>query len=154
MTKGKKPGLTLLDLASQFEDVPVGDSFIRVRGVSAEDGLSILMRYPALAELINGFTMVKFIKAAPDAVAAIIACSTGDAGDEEAEEAAKHIPLEVQLDILEAIGRLTFTNGFAPFAKRIMALVDAASFDSSTKAQAMKSPQQSKPSSPPDTPQL
>jgi len=150
----QKPGLTLADLASQYEDVPVGDDFIRVRGISAQDGLAILMRYPALGDLIGGFTMVKFIQAAPDAVAAIIATATNDVGDDEAEENAKRIPLELQLDIMEAIGRLTFKSGFAPFAKRIMALADAANSANSSKAPAMKSPSVSKPSSPPDTPLL
>lgn len=146
-----KPGLNLADLANQHENVPVGDNFIRVTGVSAQDGLTILLRFPALAELISGFTMMGFLKAAPDAVAAIIATATGTPGDEEAEENAKHIPLEIQLDILEAVGRLTFKNGFAPFAERIMALANAANSAPSTKASVMKSQPQSRPSLPPDT---
>lgn len=154
MTSTKKPGLTLADLAAQSEDVPVGDSFITVRGVSAEDGLAVFVRFPALAELIGGFTMVKFIQAAPDAVAAIIATATGSPGDAEAEEAAKHVPLETQFDILEAVGRLTFKSGFGPFAERLMGLVNAANSGSSSRAPAMKSPPPSKPSSPPDTPLL
>lgn len=147
----KQPGLTLADLASMTEDVPIGDSYITVRGISAEDGLAIFLRFPALAELLGGFTLVKFLKVAPEAVAAIIATATGSPGNADAEEAAKKVSLEVQFDIMEAVGRLTFKSGFGPFATRIMALANVANSASSTKAPATTSQPQSKPSSPPDT---
>ena len=68
-------------------------------------------------------------------------------------QAAGDLGLEIQFDILEAIGRLTFTRGFAPFAERIMALANAANSASFSKVPDMKLPEASKPSSPPDTPQ-
>jgi hypothetical protein len=152
----KQPGLSLADLAAMSEDVPVGTDFITVRGISAKDALTIIQRFPKLAKLIGGFDVTTFMAAAPDAVAAILARATSKPGaevSEEAEIAAGNIPVEIQFDILEAVGRLTFKNGFGPFVQRIMRLADAADSASFTKVPDMKSPQESKPSSQPDTPQ-
>jgi hypothetical protein len=152
----KQPGLNLADLAPMSEDVPVGDSFLTVTGISAKTGLELFKRFPKLIGMISGggFDIGAFLTVAPDAVAAIIAAaSTGKLGDEAAEEGAARLVVETQFDILEAIGRLTFTRGFAPFAEKMLALADAANSGLSTRAPAMKSPQASKVSSPPDTPQ-
>ena len=148
----KKPGLNLADLAPMSEDVPMGESFITVYGISARDGLAIFQRYPRLAAMMTeGFDLRTFITLAPDAISAIIAAATGNAGNEVAEENAGRMGIEDQWNILEAVGRLTFTRGFAPFAKRIMDLVEGPPSAPSTKAPHMKSPNVSKPSSPPDT---
>lgn len=149
----KKPGLNLADLAPMSEDVPMGDSFITVYGISARDGLAIFQRYPRLAAMMTeGFDIRTFMTLAPDAISAIIAAATGHAGNEAAEENAGKLGIEAQWNILEAIGRLTFTRGFAPFATRIMALVDGLPSAPSTKAPPTNLPSASKPSSPPDTP--
>jgi hypothetical protein len=133
------------------EDVPIGDDFLTVYGISARDGLRILQQFPQVATMVDkGFNLGSFLAVAPDAVAAIIATATGCAGDEKSEENAGRLGIETQFNILEAIGRLTFTNGFAPFVARIMALADAVPSAPSTKAPAMKSPPVSKPSSPED----
>jgi len=147
-----QPGLNLTDLAPMFEDVPIGSSFLRVKGISAKTGLEIFQRFPKMLGLIGqGFDLGTFLSVAPEAVAAIIAASTGNLGNAAAEEAAAGLAVETQFDILEAIGRLTFKSGFGPFVKRIMALGDAASSASFTKVAAMNSPPQSKNSSLPDT---
>ena len=147
----KHPGLSLADIAAMSEDVPVGDGFIKVHGISAGKALEIVKRFPALSKMLGGnFKGADIIGSMPDAVAAIIAASVGGLGDENVEIDAANIPLEIQFDLLEAIGGLTFKNGFAPFAQRIVALAEKADFASFTKVPAMKSPPQSKPSSPPD----
>jgi hypothetical protein len=148
----KKPGLNLADLAPMSEDVTVGDSYITVHGVSAKDCLEIFKRFPKILGMMsgNGFDLGTFLSVAPDAVAAIIASASGSAGDERAEEGAAGLGVELQFDLLEAIGRLTFTKGFAPFAERVMALVGGANSGPSSRVTDMKSPPASKPSSPPD----
>jgi hypothetical protein len=153
----KKPGLNLADLAPMSEDVPVktpgGDSFITVYGVSARDGLALFQRYPRIAAMMSeGFELRTFMTLAPDAISAIIAAATGHAGNEVAEENAGKLGIEAQWDILEAIGRRTFTRGFAPFAARIMALVEGQPSAPSTKGPLTNLPSASKPSSPPVTP--
>lgn len=156
---GKKPGLNLADLAPMHEDVPIGDnslgdSFLRIQGISAKAALAIMARFPKIAGMIggDGFNLGTFLSVAPDAVAAIIAAATGCLGNESAEENASKLGIETQLDILEAVGRLTFTKGFAPFAERIMALAGVANSALSSKVPDMKSPPTSKRSSPAATP--
>jgi hypothetical protein len=148
------PGLNLADIAPMYEDIPIGDSFLRVHGISAKDGLSVFQRYPKVLGMIaEGFNLGAFLSVAPDAVAAIIAAASGHPNDAQAEEAASNLVIETQTDILEAIGRLTFTKGFAPFVKRIMALADEANSASYSKVPDMTSPMPSAPLSPMDTPQ-
>ena len=154
---GRKPGLNLADLAPMSEDVPIGDDFITVHGISARDALYIMQRFPKVAGIIEngGFSLSVFLSVAPEAVAAILATATGHAEDGAAEENAARLGIETQYNMLEAIGRLTFTKGFAPFAERIMALVNDVAVPSarSTKAPPTTSPPVSKASSPQDTPQ-
>jgi hypothetical protein len=149
-----QPGLSLLDIAGATEDVPVGDSFITVSGISAQDGLAIMRRFPQLTSLLGGFKAADLLTVAPGALSVIIAASVNKMGDEEYEAAAAKIGVEIQWDILEAIGRLTFKNGFGPFGERIMALAaKVPNSGNSGRASATNSQPISKPSSPPDTPQ-
>ncbi len=136
------------------ENVPVGESYLTVTGISAKTGLAIFRRFPKLLGMVTGekFDLGAFISVAPDAVAAIIAAAAGQLNNEQAEAVAGDIGVEYQFDILEAVGRLTFTKGFAPFVARVMALADGANSALSSRVPAMKSPQASKASSPPDTP--
>lgn len=149
----KEPGLSLADLAAMTTDVPVGPSFITVTGVSARDALAIFKRFPKLANMLNGFNLATFLEVAPEAAAAIIAAACGKLGNEEDEAAAAKIGIETQYDLLEAIGGLTFKNGFGPFVEKIMRLATAVGSGSSIKVPDMKLPPVSKPSSQPDTPQ-
>jgi len=151
----KKPGLNLTDLAPMSKDIPVGDSYLTVQGISAKTGLEIIKRFPKILGMVTGekFDLGAFVTVAPDAVAAIIAAAVGQLGDKEAEERASEIGFEYQMDLLEAVGGMTFTKGFAPFAQRIMTLANAANSDLSSKVPDMKLQQTSRPSSPPVTPQ-
>jgi hypothetical protein len=150
----KKPGLNLADLAPMSEDVPIGDSFLTVHGIGVRDGLEIFKRFPKILGMVSGdgFNIGAFITVAPDAVAAIIAAASGGLGNEASEDGAANLSIETQFDILEAVGRLTFTKGFGPFAERIMALAGAVNSGLSSKVPDMKLPPASKPVSPPDTP--
>lgn len=149
-----KSGLSLADIAPMTEDVAIGDQVLTVHGVSAKMCLEIFKRFPKVMGMVSGegFNLGAFLTVAPDAVAAIIAAATGDLNDEAAEEAAGNLPVELQFDILEAVGRLTFTRGFAPFVERIMVLAGEVRSGQASKVPDMKSPQASKASSPPDTP--
>jgi hypothetical protein len=149
----KKPGLNLADLAPLHEDVTVGDSFLRIHGISAKMGLEILKRFPKLLDMVGSgkFDLKTFLVVAPDAVATIIATAAGHFEDEKAEAAAAALGIEIQWDIIEAIGRLTFTRGFAPFAARLMAMLgDEVKSGSSSRAMDTKSPPASRPLSPVD----
>lgn len=125
-------GLSLADIGKKYEDVKVGEGegdFLRVYGVSAKVCLSLLQRYPEILGKAMAGGGIKFndiVAAAPDAIAAVIAAATGNLGNEEVEEDANNLPIEIQMDILEAVGRLSFRSGFGPFAQRIMSLANAA----------------------------
>lgn len=152
MSEDNKPGLTLGDIAAMSKEVPVGDSFVRVHGISAKVAVDIFKRFPKLIAMTQGFNVAKFLDAAPDAVAAIIAAGVRKPGDEATEEFADNLPLELQYDLLEAIGGLTFKSGFAPFVEKIMRLAGVVPpFNPSGKVPATTSPPELKTSSPTDT---
>jgi hypothetical protein len=141
-------GLSLADIGKKHEDVRVGegdDEFVRVYGISAEVCLSLLQRFPEILTKAMAGGGVKFndiIGAAPQVISAVIAAATGQAGDDEVEQDAANLPIEIQMDILEAAGRLTFRSGFGPFAQRIMSLANIArNSASSGEVPATRSPQ-------------
>jgi hypothetical protein len=154
----KEQGLSLLDIGPISETVKVGERdgkpiMIDVYGVSTKGILSLFMRFPEVRQWFRGggIDPKQLAGEAPDAIAAIIAAGCGEPGNEAAEETAGKLPVEAQLDILEAIGRLTFKNGFGPFVKRIVSLAELAQSVNYGRVSATKSPQASKPSQPPGT---
>jgi len=118
-------GLSLLDIHRQSKVVAGVD----VYGVSVDAIASMLPRFPELQLLMKGemLTPDQIMKVAPSAVSAIIAAGCGFAGVEKAEDVARGLGVETQLDFLVAIGELTFTNGFGPFVKRLERLSEAVS---------------------------
>lgn len=153
----EEQGLSLLDIGPQSEMVPVGEKKLNVYGVSAKGIFLLLTRFPQLRTWFAGqagqkLDIGQLVAELPDGIAAIIAAGCGLPGNPAAEEAAAAMAVESQLDILEAIGRLTFKNGFGPFAERIVTLSGAAQSVNYGRAQAMKSPKDLKPSESPETP--
>jgi hypothetical protein len=156
MSKAKEQGLALTDIGPLYEDVPFGDKHIRVYGVSAKGIFSVFQRFPEIMKWFNGgvgvtIDLKNLVNQVPDALAAIIAAGCGEPGEAKAEKIAEMLPAETQLDIIEAIGRLTFRSGFGPFATRIAQFVTAAQSANFGRAPDTKSPQASKPASQPDT---
>jgi hypothetical protein len=146
-------GLSLLEIGPMTEVVPVGKKSLTVYGVSAEGIFSLFQRFPEMMQWFKGgvLDVPLLIKETPAAIAAVIAVGCGSPNDPKAEEVARKLPVEVQIDILEAIGRLTFSKGFGPFVKRIVALSDQARSANFGRGAGMKSPPASKPLSPPAT---
>ncbi len=146
-------GLSLLDIAPQSEDVKISeDTALKVYGISVQDMVTLLQRFPEAQQWINGGKLdpAHFIKVAPHAIAAIAAAGCGLIGNEEAEKKAASLTIETQLDILEAIGRLTFRSGFGPFVQRITEVANLAAVVSgnSGKGPDMNSPPALTPSPP------
>lgn len=115
---------SLLDLAAQQTTVSVGGKDIDVFGISAEGIAHLLQRFPALLKAMSGggVTQADLIKTAPGAVAAIIASGCGQPGNAKAEAIAAKLGLEAQLDLVNAILKLTFPNGVGPFVAKMEAL--------------------------------
>lgn len=116
------PGLK--DIAFSFKTVPVKGVEIPVPGVSAEGIAYLFFRFPIIREIVGGkeeagITLEDLRTLGPDAVGAIIACGCGEVGDLEAEKRAKLLPLESQVDLLEAIIGETMPSGPAPFVARL-----------------------------------
>jgi hypothetical protein len=147
----KEQGLSLHDIAPLYENIPYGDvDMLRVYGVSAKDILQIFLRFPMTHAWVSGAGIDpgEMARVAPEAMAAIIASGCHALGDEEAEKRASELPAEVQLDCLEAIGRLTFRSGFGPFVKRVFALAAVAASENFGRGRGTNSQPQSKPLSP------
>lgn len=139
--------LSLLDIAPRHELVEINEEqSLRVRGLSADMIKNLLTRFPALQGLVIGVGIEgkEIMKLGPEIVGALCAAASGELGNEAAEKMAADLPVETQLDILEAIGRCTFSKGFGPFAKRV-ALIAGALSAQAGKAPDMTLPQPSKP---------
>ena len=153
----KEQGLSLHDISDFGENVDIGDGRkLKVKGISAQGCLLLLMRFPDLQKWISGqsLTLTDTFIQAPETMAAVIAAGTGAPGDTDAEDIAASLPVEVQTDVLEAVYRQTFRSGFGPFVKRVLVLYAAAVHSGNFGGDpGMKSPPESKPLSPTDTPQ-
>jgi hypothetical protein len=153
----KEQGLSLYDISDFGELVDIGDGRkLRVKGISARGVVLLLMRFPDLQKWLSGQSLAladTFLQA-PETIAAVIAAGTGAPGETDAEDIADSLPVEVQTNVLEAVYRQTFRSGFGPFVKRVLVLYDAAVQSGNFGGDpGMKSPQESKPLSPTDTPQ-
>ena len=116
----------LLDIAPAAETVTVGGQPVAVHGVSARGIAVLLGRFPELRALIaqrqQDVSADRLMVLVPDAIAAIIAAGTGLPGDAAMEAAADRLPVEEQLDLLDAILRLTLPSGIGPFVERLAGL--------------------------------
>jgi hypothetical protein len=131
------------------EQIRVGKDLLEIKGISGRGMIGLFLRFPALQKWFvgGGIEPEEMLKGAPDAIAAIIAAGTGHPNEIEHELIADGLPVDVQLDALEAIGRTTFSRGFGPFVKRIRVLFDGAVSENYGKAPGTNSPPASKPSS-------
>jgi hypothetical protein len=139
----------LIDIAPATEEV----AGVKVYGVSARGIAHLLNRFPEIQKLMAGVKLDlgvdDIIKLAPDAVSAIIAAGIGKPGDPQTEEEVDRLSLEMQLDFIEAILRLTMPRGVGPFVEKLSSLGNImnnqSSGGASTKDQGTTSRKQSKP---------
>ena len=126
----KEQGLSLLDIGAPFGTVSIGDKTLKVYGLSADNLVELMARFPeASAWLSPGAVKLdKMIPAASRCLESVIALATTPDRDqvEEAEKVAAKLSVETQLDIVKEIVKLTFKDGFGPFANRIAELFGAA----------------------------
>ncbi len=122
-------GLSLLDIRRKTEQVRIDDdNCVDVVGLSFETIGQLLERFPILFEALSGQLAQGFpalVKKAPDAVAAVIAAGTGEFNNDQAEKVARTLPIGVQLEIAQAIGRVTFPKGVRPFLEAVNATFGA-----------------------------
>lgn len=156
-TSDQDQGLSLLDLGPLHENVTVvTGKAVRVFGLSAKGLFLIFQRFPQVGKWFKGGVTVKIepqalLAEVPGAISAIIAAGCGEAGNPKAEEVAERFPVEAQLDILEAVLKLTFRSGFGPFVQRMVALSEVVKSQNYGRGSVTTSPQGSKPALPQDT---
>lgn len=153
-TATKDQGLSLLDIGPIYEDVPLStEKSLRVYGISAKGMFTIFQRFPEVAAWFKGgkFDVESLVKQVPAALSGIIAAGCGSPGNPIAEERADAIAVDSQLDVLEAIFRLSFKSGFGPFVLRIVALSAEAESLNYGRGLVTTSPKASQTASPPDT---
>lgn len=142
------PGL--LDIAAAPSRVAVRGTQIDVFGVSAEGIAYLLANFPEVKALMSGkelsFDAQMLATKAPKAIAAIIACGTGQVGNAQAEAVAASLSVDEQAELLSTIFAMTFPRGVGPFAEAIQRLAGTigAGSDAGSKAPASTSPQPSK----------
>lgn len=122
---------SLLDIAPAQASVTVRGQALEVHGVSAAGIAQLLVRFPELEALLSGKDVTLDTKGlvaiAPRAVSVIIAAGTGHAGETEFEDAAeKNLTAGEQLEVLEAVIKLTMPEGVGPFVEKLLALVGVA----------------------------
>ena len=150
----KSPGLTLLDIGAPTEEVQIGTrGAVTVHGLSAENMVELFQRFPDAMKWITpgNVDLARMTTAGPKLITAVIAYATGSPNSEEAEAVAGNLSIELQLDILEAVFRLSFKDGFGPFVARIAALSGEAESANFGRVTATNSQPESKPSLPTDT---
>lgn len=112
---------SLLDIAPLTEQVTVRGVSLSVRGVSALGVASLIQRFPEVQDLMGGkeLSAESLFKFGGAVVAAIIACGLGSPGSSEHEESAAGLSIEEQLDLLDAILRLSLPRGIGPFVEKL-----------------------------------
>lgn len=154
MTQPTDQGLSLADIGPVYEDVDLGkDRLLRVYGISAKGLFTIFQRFPEVGQWFKGgkFDPKSLIAQVPDCISGVIAAGCGYAGDAKMEKKAENIAVEAQIDVIEAIFRLTFKAGFGPFVQRMVALSAQAESQNFGRGLGMISPKGSQTVSPPDT---
>jgi hypothetical protein len=137
----------LADIAPATAKVDCGgERPVEVRGVSIRGASNLMERFPELQKFFRGMAVSpdELIKIAPDAVAAIIAAGVGKPDDMETEAVADVLPLDAQIDLLEAILRLTMPRGVGPFAEKLMRLMGQRAAEASASVPATTSASRSK----------
>lgn len=146
--------ISLMDLQPKTEKVNVGDDkFLVVKPVTAETVFVFMTRFPDFQRAFVGREMNEATVMAfgPDIIGAVCAAGLGYAGDAAAEQRCRDLPFEIQMDILNAVGRVSFTEGFGPFVRKLRAMLSLVS-GVVGKAPDMRSPMPSPPSVVPQTP--
>jgi hypothetical protein len=115
----------LLDIASAPARVEVRGTQVEVYGISAA-GLAYLMRFDEIKAMLSGkevsLDLETLSKTGPKALAAIIACGTGQVGNAKAEAVAASLTVDEQAGLLAEILAQTFPRGLGPFAADIQRL--------------------------------
>jgi hypothetical protein len=117
--------VSLMDIVPVTKLVPIGnDQQLAAHGIGIEAAMHLFNRFPELKNLTNGkveeVKPERIFEVAPRAIAAIIAAGANMANDQKAEKKAAILPLQIQLDFIQAVIERTMPDGPGPFLERLM----------------------------------
>lgn len=121
--------ISFTDLKLKSTTITYNDQVITIRAVSFNMAFELLNRFPPLMGLAvqRGVSIQDLFSFGNEIISAIIACAVGMPGSKDAEAMAATLPMELQLNILEAMAECSFTSGFGPFVQRLRARIEALS---------------------------
>ena len=119
---------SLLDIVPLTTTVSVNGTEITVRGVGIDAIACAMSASPDLAALMRPGGVIlsdpaSLLMAAPAALHGVIAEACGMAGDAAALEVVRTLPFHSQVDLVEAIIKLSFPGGVLPFVPRLTGLL-------------------------------
>ena len=117
--------LGLLDLRRKAQVVTFFDGReSEVVGLSTGNVADLMDKFVPMQKFFMGapVTVAEIVATTPEAIPLIIAMGFREGDNPEAVEAARDLTIEEQSELLEAIGKATFTRGFGPFDARLRAL--------------------------------
>lgn len=119
--------LKLTDIVNAKRIVETGSGPLEVVGLSVEDIITLLQRFPDAQKLLEfkSGKAEEITKLGPDVLAAIVATATGSTNDREQEDAARRLPVGVLTEIVVAVVEATLPNGIGPFAEKLLELTRA-----------------------------
>jgi hypothetical protein len=113
---------TLEDIAPLAAGVAIRDKTIGVRGVAIADFLNIVLRFPAVGDLLTSGKLdaASLVLSSPNAIAPFIAAGCGKPLDPKYEALAAALSADEQLDLLIAIFKFTMPGGAVPFVQKLI----------------------------------
>lgn len=118
---------SIFDIAPTTTKIDVRGTTLEARGVGLAHCRDLLARFPAVgilllgsAEGLDAGTVGALLKAAPEAMMAVMASGVGYHGNEAAEqELGESLVLGEQLELIVAIAKLTAPKGKGPFVEAL-----------------------------------
>jgi hypothetical protein len=116
---------SLLDLGPLIEEVEIRGVKLTVRGLSFGDVFKLFSEIPNVQQLVAdlGSPQSVMLNIAPEMFAKIIAMATGSPDDKAVEERAAALAAWEQVQIMSAVQRLSFREGFVPFVNQMTMLM-------------------------------
>lgn len=116
------PGL--LDIAPTSENIEIRGVAVTVSGITLKGVAQLLTRFPDLRAVFGGQSIEgeRLAELGGDVVAAIIAAGCGAPGDPDIETVAAGLTVGEQLELLNAVIKITMPRGLGPFVDQIKAL--------------------------------
>lgn len=115
-----------------FREVDAGGVTLRLRPVTLVECLRLLRRFPALksglfgGEADDGTLFDVLLDAGPEAIAALVAASSGRLGDAKLEAVIARLPDDVLIPAVLDVVALTMPEGLEAFFERLINLAGAA----------------------------